>query len=147
MPSQSSMDLQAQKTFESFNTHALQDHTFLEIKRRGALPFCFSSNTVRVSFLLHSYCHIFLFFAFCAFCWWFHRLKCPRHSVAILSSVPEHGTLVGLPENTHHTLADFIQARVIVPLAMSLMLMNQRYVSNKASLTDRHTKQGDALTG
>lgn len=70
-----------------------------EVKQGDALPFYFCSQTVNVSFS-----HLFsaIFFTFWCFLLVISLFKCPKHSSAVLSSVPKHEKAgMCLTEKTH----------------------------------------------
>lgn len=99
-----------------------------EVTQGNALPSCFSTDTVNRCL----FCSLFdaMFSTFCAFRWWFCGLKwSPR---IVLKCC--HEKAVNMPSGRNTCYISFLQACVIVLLAVSSVFINQQYILNKVPL-------------
>lgn len=106
----------------------------VEVERgKNSLPFCFSSYTINKC----PFCHLFgtMFPSFLCFLLVILLFKlASKHSAEVLSSVTRSKKAVMCLTEKICMLGSFVEAWVIVLLAVNSTLMNQQHVLNKGSL-------------
>ena len=118
---------QSGENFESPNAHVPT-----EVEQGNALS-GFLFQLILLIRVLLMVCSVPGFLSFCVFSWWFHCFKtAPKSSSLVFWSSRRQWR--ALRERKYIYWISFIQACIIVLLALSSMLMNQQYKLNEVSL-------------